>query len=186
MMFYSRSAGGIRGFSRETVVALIANIESQEARRMMNDQRCGPEHPRAASTDDVECFISCIRNDLGATFTVKQLSQRWPIICREFSKRIDNSLPFFYWSTKHDRFREGDRPSFDELPAGETQRLEHHRVRRQEIPTLIVTGRATLPSRTLSVRAQFHQTTNNLAPPVLPLATMQVEGQVSDHRVDTT
>ena len=80
-------------------------IESQEHRLQKNSQLNGPQHPRAATNDDVECFISCIRNDLGDTFTVKNLSQRWPIICREITKHIDISLPFYYWSSKHNRFR---------------------------------------------------------------------------------
>lgn len=138
-------------------------------RRRKNEEMGGPEHPRAATTDDVECFISCIRNDIGPKFTVKEFQKRWKIICREFSKRLDNSLPFYYWSTKQDRFSEGEMPSFDILPQGETPRLERTRVRRRELLSTIVSDRTTLPSQTPSVRTQFHNLPIDLPPP--PMTT---------------
>ena len=48
---------GICGFSRETVIEVLANIECQERRR----QEIGnPEHPRAGTTDDCECFFALL------------------------------------------------------------------------------------------------------------------------------
>ena len=60
LLLYSRSISGVRGFSRETLVALVANIESREWRKKFNSERgVLPEHPRASTTDDVECFLVC-------------------------------------------------------------------------------------------------------------------------------
>ena len=52
-----RSLNSVLGFSKETLVAIITNIEGHEwqQRDIMNRQK--PEHPRASSTDDVECFF---------------------------------------------------------------------------------------------------------------------------------
>ena len=53
-----RDISNIRGFSRETLSALIVDIESREWRRRFNRDNCiPPEHPRASTTDDVECFF---------------------------------------------------------------------------------------------------------------------------------
>ena len=35
--------------------------------------------------------------------------------CREFSKRMDSDLPFYYW-TLNERYRDEELPSFDECP----------------------------------------------------------------------
>ena len=56
----------IRGFSRETLIALAANIETREWRRQYsNNNGIAPEHPRASTTDDVECFFSVLRDTVG-------------------------------------------------------------------------------------------------------------------------
>ena len=55
-----RNVSVVRGFSRETLVALVANIESRDWRRIFNIKNNIPaEHPRASTTDDVECFLAC-------------------------------------------------------------------------------------------------------------------------------
>ena len=60
-----RSVNG-KGFSRETTTALIANIESTEwVRRQRVNSNLNPEHPRASTTDDVECFFSVMRDTVG-------------------------------------------------------------------------------------------------------------------------
>lgn len=73
--FYScREICGIRGFSRETLVALIANIESRDWRRSFAlRENIPPEHPRASTTDDVECFFSVLRDTVGKHFTLKEV-----------------------------------------------------------------------------------------------------------------
>jgi len=61
-----RSIAGVRGFSRETLIALIANIESREWRcDYIIKQGLPPEHPRASTTDNVECFLACYKTALG-------------------------------------------------------------------------------------------------------------------------
>ena len=65
----------MRGFSRETIVALAANIESREwRRRYLAEHNLPPEHPRASTTDDVECFFSVLRDSVGKDFTLKEVT----------------------------------------------------------------------------------------------------------------
>ena len=60
---YYRPIGRIRGFTRETLIALTTNIESREHRRMeIAISQSLPENPRASTTDDVECFFSVLRD----------------------------------------------------------------------------------------------------------------------------
>eukprot|EP00058_Branchiostoma_floridae_P000455 XP_002585943.1 hypothetical protein BRAFLDRAFT_109116 [Branchiostoma floridae] len=48
-----RPIKGIQGLTREVVVALLCNIESQEQRgHMITTRRLPPEHPRAGASDD--------------------------------------------------------------------------------------------------------------------------------------
>ena len=73
-MYHHRNIEGVRGFTRETLIALVANIESREWRRKFNkDQNIAAEHPRASTTDDVECFFSVLRDIVGADFTLKEV-----------------------------------------------------------------------------------------------------------------
>ena len=77
LLLYSRSISGVRGFSRETLVALLANIESREWRKKFNSERgVLPEHPRASTSDDVECFFSLLRDCVGKDFTLKDVYHR--------------------------------------------------------------------------------------------------------------
>lgn len=69
-----RNINNIRGFSRETLVALAANIESKEWRRRYNIENGIPvEHPRASSTVDVECFFTMLQDTVGKDFTLKEV-----------------------------------------------------------------------------------------------------------------
>jgi len=73
-MFLCRSVNNVQGFSRETLVALTTNIESREWRRRFCSRNDLPsEHPRASSTDDVECFFSVLRDSVGKDFTLKEV-----------------------------------------------------------------------------------------------------------------
>ena len=73
MLLY-RSIDRVRGFSRETVVALVANIETRKWRHRFNIENGIPqEHPRASTTDDVECFFSVLRDTVGKDFTLKEV-----------------------------------------------------------------------------------------------------------------
>ena len=74
------------------------------------------EHPRASSTDDFECLFSIMRDLCGKHFTVRTALYSWRNICLEFSKRLNPNLGFYYHTSTHDRFYEGERPSFDKAP----------------------------------------------------------------------
>ncbi|XP_064400552.1 uncharacterized protein LOC135346741 isoform X2 [Halichondria panicea] len=64
----NRSVSAVCGFTREVLTALVADIETREWRRCLD---LSPEHPRASTTDDVECFFSVMRDMVGTHFTVK-------------------------------------------------------------------------------------------------------------------
>ena len=105
---------GVLGFTRETVIALTTNIESREwKRREYANLGHVQEHPRASSTDDVECLFSIMRDLAGKHFTVRTASYNWRKVCLEFSKRLDPDLGFYYHTSSHNRFYGGERPSFD-------------------------------------------------------------------------
>ena len=150
------------GFTREVLVAVVADIETAEWRRIeLQNQSQPPEHPRASTTDDVECFFSVIRDLVGKDFTLKQVKYAWRKICVEYEKRIDPELPYYYYTSAHDRFYEGDRPSFNEAKKNKKKT----RLPQREIASF-VSGRATLPVRgTLHTRAIFHNLPVDLPPP---------------------
>ena len=66
-----------------------------------------PEHPRASTTDDVECFFSILHNFVGKHFTVEQVQFEFRKLSIEFMNRMDPDLPFYYYTAAHDRFQEG-------------------------------------------------------------------------------
>lgn len=159
-----RSISGIRGFTRQVLIAVVAHIETSEFRRieLLNEGK-SPENPRASTTDDVECFFSVTRDLVGKNFTLKQVQIGWRKICLEFEKRSDPSLPFYYFTSSHDRFYEGERPSFDTQPrkSKKVQRLPA-----VESGVVFKSGRASMPlNRSLNVRAQFHNPPMSCPPP---------------------
>lgn len=142
-------------------MGIIADIETREWRRRQLEQ---PEHPRSSSTDDVECFFSVLRDLVGLNFTLKQAQFAWRKVCLEFQKRIDDDLPFYYFTSSHDRFFEGTRPSFNKPPKKATSR---RLPRTEQAHTSFVSGRATLPVRgTLTVRPKFHKKPVSVPPPI--------------------
>lgn len=146
-------------------MAVITNIEGREWRRIdcANNNR-GPEHPRASSTDDVECFFSMMRDGLGRNFTTKEVKYGFRKICAEFFKRIDPDLPYYYHTSTHTRYYEGPLPDFSE-PVRKSRR-KHKRVPRREQPAAFVPRRATMPVRgSISLRPQFHNLPLDLPPP---------------------
>lgn len=69
-----RPLNDVRGFTRETLIALAADIETRQWRRGFNLMNGIPvEHPRSSTTDDVECFFSVVRDTVGKDFTLKQV-----------------------------------------------------------------------------------------------------------------
>ena len=97
------------------------NIETREWRLEYNKNNgISPEHPRASTTDDVECFFSVLRDTVGKDFTLKvvfssndlcviicilyQVFYGWRKVCHEFLKRLDLDLPFYYHTSAHNHF----------------------------------------------------------------------------------
>lgn len=169
-----RPVNCICGFTRETLNAMVANIEGREFRRVfLSSLNLPPEHPRACSTDDVECFFSVMRDTLGNDFTLKRVFYAWKRMCLEFAKRVDAKLPFYYFTSAHGRFYEGPRPSFNVPP----QRQPHaSRPRQREMLAGQAPGRTTLPvtgSRT--VRLNYHNVPISMPP------APQAHSHITDH-----
>lgn len=160
-----RPINNVLGFSRETLVAVVTNIEGREWRRLCNNERGNiPEHPRASTSDDVECFFSMMRDIIGHNFTSKQVHFAFRKICIEFSKRLDPDLPYFYHTSAHTRYSEGPLPEFSQ--ASSKKKRKSRKVPRREQPSAFILRRATLPIHgTTSVRTQFHNRPIDLPPP---------------------
>lgn len=160
-MYYNRSLSGVRGFTtRETLIALTTNIEGREFERRVHS--ASADHP----TDDVECFFSLLRDNLGKDFTLKHVQFEWRKCCVEFIKRFDPSLPFFYFTSSHDRFYEGTRPDFSQPATKSKRNPRHQRPRRFEQSGTLAKGRVTLPvPGTKSLRMQFHNVPVDMPPP---------------------
>ena len=72
--FFPRPLNNVRGFTRETLIALAADIETSQWHREFNLTNGVPvEHPRSSTTDDVECFFSVVCDTVGKDFTLKQV-----------------------------------------------------------------------------------------------------------------
>ncbi len=122
------------------------------------------EHPRASSTDDVECFFSMMRDSLGNNFTTKEVGYGFRKICFEFIKRLNPDLPFYYHTSSHTRYYEGPLPEFS-MPSNKRPR-KSKRIPRREQPSAFAPRRATMPVRgSLSVRPTFHSLPVELPPP---------------------
>ncbi len=152
------------GFTRQVLVALVAHVETAEFRRieLLNEGR-PLENPRASTTDDVECFFSVARDVVGKNFTLKQVQLAWRKICLEFEKRVNPNLPYYYFTSSHDRFYEGRRPNFEDNPkkAKKSQRMPV-----MESSVVFKSGRASMPvNRSLNIRAQFHNIPAVIPPP---------------------
>lgn len=148
---------------------MIADIETAEWMRCSNSIA---ENPRASTTDDVECFFSVLRDQLGKHFTLKQVKYEWRKCCLEFHKRIDPGLPFYYYTSNHDRFHEGERPNFNE-PSSRMKK--QRRVPRRE-RLLFTSARASLARRGLaSIRSRFH----NIPPELPPLPSTPIH--IAEH-----
>ena len=111
-----------------------------------------------------------MRDLTGKHFTLRQAQTTWRKSCIEFAKRLDPNLGFYYHTSSHDRFYEGERPNFDESSKKRSSRNpRHQRVRRIEQPSHLMFGRATFATPgAKSVRTQFHNLPVDLPPPPLP------------------
>ena len=161
-----RPLNKVCGFTRETLIGIIANVESQELVRQKRAQlQIPPEHPRSSSTDDVECFFSVMRDLVGKSFVLRKVWDEWRKINEEYSKRLNRSLPFYYHSAAHDRFYEGDKPQFNK-PRSTTTRLEQARPARREMGALHAIGRASIVSNPVRGSQHIRQKFHNLPVPL--------------------
>lgn len=79
----------------------------------------------------------------------------------EFLKPMDPTLPFYYFTSAHQRFYEGELPSFNETK----EKVKTVRAPRRELLVSSLSLRATLAVRSsLSVRATFHNIPVSLPP----------------------
>ena len=86
----------------------------------------------------------------------------WRKACEELSKRMDPQLPYYYHTSTHQRFFEGDRPDFSQ-PTG---RVHEHHSSRRELLTSNIGGRASLAQHgATSIRTQYHNVPVELPPP---------------------
>ena len=163
--YYYRNINTIQGMTQQTLIALTTNIESKEWIRRRHVGGVPAEHPRASTTDDVECFFSTLRDTIGNHFTCKSVMTEWRKVCLEYSKRIDKDLPFYYYTSTHDRFYEGERQTFDKYIKPK-QNPRQQRVGTIEQPGKFAAGRTTLiKTGEKSIRRQFHHIPVELPPP---------------------
>ena len=65
--------------TKEIIIGLTTNIESQELRRLEYQSRgIAPEHPRASSTDDAEGLVGMLHDMFGTVFDHKTLLDQMP------------------------------------------------------------------------------------------------------------
>ena len=101
-----KNINSICGFTRETLNATVTNIEGREFHRaFLSSRNLPPEHQRVCSTDNVECFFSVLRDNLGSDFTLKRVQYSWRRTCKEFSKRIEPSPSFYYFTSAHNKLQ---------------------------------------------------------------------------------
>ena len=97
-------------------------------------------------------------------------------MCLEFRRRLDPDLPFYYYTTSHERFVEGELPPFSEKA---DKPRKSQRAPRREQPASDVGRRITLVERGPgSIRAQFHNVPVSLPP--LPTVS-EGAGVASEH-----
>ena len=102
---------------------------------------------------------------MGSSFTLKNVQDAWKKICIEFEKRESSDLSFYYFSSAHDRFYEGERPAFNSRQ-GKTRELQKAPQRETQFANALGIGRISLPTRgEKSKRLQFHSGPVALPPP---------------------
>ena len=101
----------VHGLTRETVIALLASLNSFQMRRHDDrDRGMTLEHPRSGKSDDVESFISVLQEMLGDVFDMKSFFDTYPKILDEFFKRINPAFPCYHWIGKKTRYTEAALP----------------------------------------------------------------------------
>lgn len=156
--------------TRELVVAITTNIESQEFRRRYGEEKGLPaEHPRAGSTDDVEGIFAFFHELLGPIFDEKAFHDTFPKVMLEYTKKCDPDLPFYHYTGVNERFNSGLLPSFNQPSEhGHGERLDQVQISRRADPGVFVANRAVIPQRgQLTVRAAHFRPAEDLPPPPL-------------------
>ncbi|XP_072037947.1 uncharacterized protein [Amphiura filiformis] len=161
------------GFSRQTIIGVTTNIDSQELRRSENEAIGHSENPRAGTTDDVELFFSLLHTKTGGKHvTLKDFKYWWQKLVLEFGYKMVDDLPF-YFHTLNERFTLDDMPSFDEPGEGDSRLRTLHR-RFREDSSVITAGRSSLPAHnSTSIRQRNHRPEVEVAAP-----TTEMEEQV--------
>ena len=86
----------------------------------------------------------------------------WRKSCEELSKRINPDLPYYYHTSTHHRFFEGELPDFNQP----SQKPRKQRVSRRELLANNIGGRVTLAKHgDTSIRTQYHNKPVDLPPP---------------------
>ena len=86
----------------------------------------------------------------------------WRKACEELIKRVDPELPYFYHTSSHQRFFEGDRPDFS--MAADKPQKEH--IYRRELLSGKIGGRVSMAQhKATSIRTKYHNVPVELLPP---------------------
>lgn len=86
----------------------------------------------------------------------------WRKACQELTKRMDPDLPFYYHTSTHRRFYEGELPNFSVPPKKKREKT----AARRELLTDAIGGRATLAQHgATSIRTKYHNVPVELPPP---------------------
>ena len=152
--------------TREIIVAVTTNIESQEFRRCYGEEKgLPPEHPRAGSSDDVEGIFAFLHELLGPIFGEKEFHDAMPKVMLEYTKKCDPELPFYHYTGVNERFKSGNLCSFNQ-PSEHAERLDVVKISRRADPGVFVVNRAIIPQRgQLTVRAAHFRPAEELPPP---------------------
>ena len=109
---------------------------------------------------------------------VLQVMFGWRKVALEFTKRIDPELPFYYFTSSHNRFYEGEMPDFN-TKASKSQKPKC-------IPKYELLGsdsRVTLAVRnSASIRTTFHNFPMKLFPPPSTIYQMAHDHSFSANR----
>ena len=109
-------------------------------------------HSRSGTSDDVESFLSVMRDTIGHDFTTKQVKYGFRKICNEFVKHLESDPPFYYHTSSHTRFQEGPLLEFDKSRPKQKRNIPH-----REQSAAFAPRRATMPMRgSISTRVQFY------------------------------
>ena len=94
-------------------------------------------------------------------------------MCLEFTKRMNPKLPFYYFTSIHERYFEGPRQPFN-IPSQRPYHAQRQRQRKMIVGQ--APGRTTLPvSGSRSVRLTYHNVSVNMPP------APQAQSYTTDH-----